>query len=61
MLFRNPLCPTTFSSSNTPPNSQSQLPLYLFSAAEPRYLVDHFAVFLDYVDHWEGYSYPTYA
>ncbi|KIJ99882.1 hypothetical protein K443DRAFT_8080 [Laccaria amethystina LaAM-08-1] len=44
-----------------PPTSQPQLPLYLLSAAEPDYLVNHFAVFLDYVDHWKGHSDATYA
>ncbi|KIK08323.1 hypothetical protein K443DRAFT_85163, partial [Laccaria amethystina LaAM-08-1] len=42
--------------------SQSQLPLYcLFSTAEADYLVNPFATFLDYVDHWEGLSDAAFA
>ena len=44
------------------PGSQSQPPLYyLFSAAEPDYLVVPFAVFLNYVDHWKGLLDAAYA
>ena len=44
------------------PGSQSQPPLYyLFSAAEPDYLVVPFAVFLDYVDYWKGLLDAAYA
>ena len=44
------------------PTYQSQCPLYyLFSVAEPDYLVDPFAVFLNYVDYWECLSDATYA
>ncbi|KIJ91493.1 hypothetical protein K443DRAFT_14345 [Laccaria amethystina LaAM-08-1] len=49
-------------SGNTPPTSQSQLPLdCLSSAAEPDYLIDPSATFLDYVDHWEGLSDTTFS
>ena len=57
-----PCAATIFSSGNAPPTSQSQLPLfYPFSAAEPHHLDVPFAVFLDYVGHWEGHSDATYA
>ena len=59
---RQCLCALTVSSGNTAPTSQSQLPLYcLFSTAEPDYLMDPFATFLDCVDHLEGVSDTMFA
>jgi len=55
-----PLCPNHPLPRQHASYLPTQLPLYLFSAAEPGYLVDPFAV-LDYVDHWEGLSDATYA
>ena len=61
MLLRNPMCPNHFQQwqhASCLPISTYPLPIF---ATEPRYLVDPFAVFLDYVDYWEGHSYPMYA
>ena len=61
MLLRNPLYANHFQQrqhASYLPISTSHLPIL---AVEPRYLVDPFAVSLDYVDHGEGHTYRTYA
>ena len=45
--------PTIFSSDNRPPTS--------ILLQNPHSLVDPLAVFLDYVDGWDGHSDATYA